>query len=329
MPSDLPLVSVVMPAYNTEKWIAQTLASATTQTYSLLDIVVVDDGSSDQTPAIVERAARDDSRIRLIRKENAGVAAARNLGIAQSRGDLIAPLDADDLWHPEKIARQVNVMQSSSHEVGLVYCWTVEIDEDDRIIPPIRNGPIATGKILTEVVAQAGIITSGANPLIRRTYLEAVGGYPVGAEPCEDWGLQLNLAEVCEFAVVPEHLVGYRRTSGSASKNVRKMARSMENISRSVRERWPNISGEIEKQMIYNRNGYLAHLALTNNQFADAARYKLQSLKACPRALISPHTVEFGVRLLSRMAGFRRRRLFPRSTLTAFKDLHADAKVLR
>ena len=90
----------------------------------------------DRTGKIVEAAAANDSRIRYFRTVKSGVAATRNFGISKARGKLIAPLDADDLWHPEKIARQVEAMQASSPaDIGLVYCWAIEIDENDLIIP--------------------------------------------------------------------------------------------------------------------------------------------------------------------------------------------------
>jgi glycosyltransferase involved in cell wall biosynthesis len=316
-----PLVTVVIPAYNAERWIDRSLASALAQTYRHIEIIVVNDGSTDRTVSLVEGAALRDPRIRLVSTPNQGLAATRNVGISHARGDLIAPLDADDLWHPEKIARQVHVMKSSSPKVGLVYCWAVEIDEDDFIIPPVRNGPTAEGKVLTDVVANAGIITSGANPLIRRSYLDAIGGYDKNFRYCEDWKLQVCLAEICEFAIVPAHLVGYRRTAGSLSKNVSQMARSMESISDWITERWLEMPREIERRMIYSRCVYLAHLSLTNNQFADAIRYKLKSLKVRPQALARRDTAEFGLRLLARMLGIRRHHFLSQTTLVAFKDL--------
>jgi glycosyltransferase involved in cell wall biosynthesis len=98
------LVSVVIPVRNGERFINETLASALAQTYEPLEVVVVDDGSTDRTATL-----------------------------SQARGKLIAPLDADDLWHSEKIARQVGSMQSSSPKVGLVYCGSIKIDEDDLL----------------------------------------------------------------------------------------------------------------------------------------------------------------------------------------------------
>jgi len=98
---NLPLVSVIVPAYNAEAFIAQTLDSIISQTYQNIEILVVDDGSQDRTPEIVESFAQRDQRITLLRQANAGVAAARNLAIEKSNGEYIAPIDADDIWYPQ------------------------------------------------------------------------------------------------------------------------------------------------------------------------------------------------------------------------------------
>ncbi len=101
----LPLVSVIIPAYNAENFIAKTLASVVAQTYRRLEILVVDDGSSDRTQSIVQTMAQQDPRIKLFKQANAGVAAARNAGIDKAKGEYIAPIDADDLWHPETLEK--------------------------------------------------------------------------------------------------------------------------------------------------------------------------------------------------------------------------------
>ena len=132
-----PLVSVIIPVRNGEKLVSRTLASACAQTYSPLEIVVVDDGSTDQTPEILEKATLQDARVRVFRRAPSGLPATRNFAISQARGDLIAPLDGDDLWHPRKIEKQVHAIQQSS-AIGLVYCWAIDIDEFDFVIPPIR-----------------------------------------------------------------------------------------------------------------------------------------------------------------------------------------------
>src|SRR5215213_5558127 len=105
-----PLVSVIVPAYNAASTLDDTLRSIRSQTHSNLDIIIVNDGSTDDTLAIAERHSGQDDRIRVVSQMNAGVAAARNLGVRLSRGELIAPIDADDLWARHKIAEQVGAL---------------------------------------------------------------------------------------------------------------------------------------------------------------------------------------------------------------------------
>jgi glycosyltransferase involved in cell wall biosynthesis len=178
-----PLVSIVIPVFDGERLIGRTLDSARAQTYEPIEIIVVDDGSTDQSAAIAAAMAAHDQRIQLIKQENRGVAAARNLGVKIGKGSLIAPLDADDLWHRDKLARQVAVMQASP-KVGLVYGWAVEIDDNDYVIPPVRNGSTAEGNVFLELVSKAGIIDSGSNPLIRRSCSKcSIGAKATGTKP--------------------------------------------------------------------------------------------------------------------------------------------------
>jgi glycosyltransferase involved in cell wall biosynthesis len=96
-----PLVSVIIPAYNAENFIAKTLESVLSQTYQNIEVLVVDDGSTDTTAEIVKSFVQKDSRVSLLQQSNAGVAAARNLAIEKSKGEYIAPIDADDIWYPQ------------------------------------------------------------------------------------------------------------------------------------------------------------------------------------------------------------------------------------
>jgi glycosyltransferase involved in cell wall biosynthesis len=105
--NNLPLVSVIIPAYNAAKFIAETIESVLSQIYQNIEIVVVDDGSQDETSTIVRQFAARDRRVRLIQQANAGVAAARNCAIQNSQGEFIVPIDADDIWYPQKIDKQV------------------------------------------------------------------------------------------------------------------------------------------------------------------------------------------------------------------------------
>src|ERR1700681_4675250 len=115
-----PLVSIILPVYNGEAHVDGTIDSALHQTYRNIEVIIVDDGSRDRTPAIVDASATRDSRVRVITQTNCGVANARNRAIEAARGEFIAPLDADDLWDPTKIARQVHRMIQGGEDTGLV-----------------------------------------------------------------------------------------------------------------------------------------------------------------------------------------------------------------
>jgi glycosyltransferase involved in cell wall biosynthesis len=320
VPQDNPLVSVVIPVRNGERLIGRTLKSVVAQTYREIEIIVVDDGSTDQTGEVVEASAPKCRPLRLFRRPHSGLPATRNFGINKSNGEFIAPLDSDDLWHPEKIARQVEAIKASP-KIGLVYCWTVDIDENDFVIPPVREKNVVEGNALAEVVAKAGVVECASTPLIRRSCLDAIGGYDsdqrLGAE---DWKLYLALAEICDFAVVRAHLVGYRRSHGSMSRNVAAMAQAMESVSGWIMDRWHDMPSDVRQQMIYHINGYLAHQALTNNQFAEALRYQVKGYVARPAALLEPSSLTFAARVIARATGAGRAiRLF-RSKPVHFDD---------
>ena len=168
-------VSVIIPAYNASRTIRETLESAAAQTHRALEILVVDDGSSDETPAIVEGFASGDPRVRLIPQANGGVAAARNSGIAASSAEFIAPLDSDDLWHPTKIARQLDIFATGGPDIGLVYTWFALIDDRSRV-KQLRHHPEHQGEVLAPL-AFHNFIGNGSSALIRRSALAHTEGY--------------------------------------------------------------------------------------------------------------------------------------------------------
>lgn len=223
------LVSVIIPAYFAEETIAETLESACSQSYTNLEIIVVDDGSLDGTAAAVERYRALDQRITLIRQPNSGVAVSRNTAIARARGEFIAPLDADDLWRTDKIEKQVRRFREGGTRTGLVYCWFAIIDGSSHITAhEARNG--GEGDVLREMCLR-NLVGNGSAPLILTKAIREVGGYDPelrarGAEGCEDFKLYFRIAEHYEFLLVPEYLVGYRQLADNMSSNIRAMLRS-------------------------------------------------------------------------------------------------------
>jgi glycosyltransferase involved in cell wall biosynthesis len=186
------LASVIIPAYNAERFLPTTLASAQAQTYESIEIIVIDDGSTDTTAAIAEAAAQRDTRVRLVRQKNAGAAAQ-----SRARGslrDLIAPLDADDIWHPQNVALQVAALKAAGPDAAVSYAWYVSIDEHGRLQ---GIGPQTHFRSKTQVLPaqiECNFIGNSSSTVIRRDAIEAIGGYDPtllarGAQGCEDQAL--------------------------------------------------------------------------------------------------------------------------------------------
>lgn len=256
-----PLVSVIVPAYNAEAFIGQTLNSILSQTYKNIEVLVVNDGSQDRTAEIVKLIAQRDQRVILLQQANAGVAAARNLAIKKSRGEYIAPIDADDIWYPEKLKKQVQSMLQAEPSVGLVYAWSVSINEEG-LLTGGYNASSLEGKVYTSLV-YGNILGNASVPLIRRTCLEKVGYYNCqlkeqNAQGCEDRDIYLRIAEYYQFQVVPEFLVGYRSTMSSMSCDCTSMANSHNLVLADVQQRHPEIPSNIYQWSSSNFYMYLA-----------------------------------------------------------------------
>ena len=309
MTNDLPdgeLVSVIVPAFNAAAFIAEALDTALAQTYENLEVVVVDDGSTDNTAEIVAAIASRDSRVRLLRQKNCGVAAARNLAISQSRGTLLAPLDADDLWHPDKIEMQVNAMQAGGSRVGLVYTWSSLIDGNGGII--LRRGHVALheGDVFPFLVYY-NFIGNGSAPLLRRDYVFEVGGYDTtlrarGGE-CEDLMLYLRIAERYEVALVPAFLVAYRVSSFNLSSNVPRMMRGHELVLEAVRSRRPDLPACIYRWSRALNYTYLCRRSLHLERPFLAACFFGRALAQDPALLLEPPFRRSLGRLAGRLVG--------------------------
>jgi glycosyltransferase involved in cell wall biosynthesis len=267
------LVTVAVPARNAAATIDETLTSVRAQTHRELEIVVDDDGSSDATAAVVERHGRDDPRIRLLSQGHKGVAAARNPAIDASRAPFVATIDADDLWHPQKIERQLRAMQRGGERVGLVYTWSVLLDEQSRVTA-LGGRYLEQGDVL-RVLCELNMVGNGSTPLMRTDALRRAGGYDVSlvarnAQGCEDLQLYLSVGEHCAFAVVPAYLTGYRRLPGNMSGNSAQMWRSFEAVVRSFGERRPDLRRHLREGLANMcHSGYLRAAASHRRAEAD------------------------------------------------------------
>ncbi|WP_247729037.1 glycosyltransferase family 2 protein [Halovivax limisalsi] len=194
-----PLVSVVLPTYERAPALQGAIDSVLDQTYDEVELIVVDGGSTDGTRAVVESV--EDPHLTYVRRDSPrGVSAARNLGIDRSNGDLVAFVDADDRWRPEKLREQVSALRGSPPEYGVAYCGIGKRDGE----PIARAG--ASGDV-REDLRHLAVPTYTSTLLARRGALERVGGFDESLPCFEDWELCLRLSRDCAFAYVDEPLV--------------------------------------------------------------------------------------------------------------------------
>jgi glycosyltransferase involved in cell wall biosynthesis len=200
-----PLVSIIMPCYNGETYIAEAIKSVLGQTVRDFELIVVDDGSTDQSPCVLERYR---GRIRVVRQRNRGVSTARNVGIEQSRGEFIAFLDADDYWAPEFLQEMVKGMEDP--QTAIAYCgWqTVGAVSSKPFVPPDYE----TADKMHHLLRFASLWPIHAI-LIRRSSMPEGLSFNPEYPACEDYDLWLRIASFHRIQLVPRVLAFYRRHS--------------------------------------------------------------------------------------------------------------------
>lgn len=210
--SEKPLVSAIIPTYNSAGFVVEAVQSVLAQTYTNVDAIVVDDGSTDDT--IARLSGQYGPRIQIVRQEHLGPAVARNAGLRAAKGEFIGFLDADDLWMPEKIERSLAPLMADP-KVGVVYT-RVRIHEMDTgrkyLLPQYTLSGMMARELFTECY---GVNTSTL--VVRRAALDAIGGFDEEFFRAQDWDLMVRLAEKVEYAHVPEALTERRLHPASLS----------------------------------------------------------------------------------------------------------------
>lgn len=213
----MPKFSVVVPAYNSAGFIRATLGSVLNQTLENFEIIVVDDGSSDGTADIVRSLGR---QIRVIKQSNQGIAVARNVGVENSHGEWVAFIDHDDLWHPQKLAVQAEIIEGKS-DCGVVFGefkrWhsgTPPVFPDQDLAANEISQELS-GFILPKLIETNWVLLSTA--AFRRDVFETIGYFDPEMPPADDWDFVLRAAEVFNFIKLSQTLALYRVHSGQTS----------------------------------------------------------------------------------------------------------------
>ena len=291
------LVSVVIATYNMGRYLPEAVGSVLAQSYVNVEVCIVDDGSTDDTPTVV-RNWQHDPRVHAHRQENGGQARARNRGVALTSGNLVAFLDADDVWLPNKLAQQVPLF-AGRPQVGVVYSDYERMDGEGRPLPggstPMHRGRVSGALLIQNFVPFATAV-------VRRGCLEQYGAFDETLQMGDDYDLWLRLSAHCEFDFIQQSTVRYRVWSGQMSKNYRKRYESgiriMERfLSKNqglvagavVREAWAHTYAGRGDCILWRENDRLAAM----RDYARALRFgplRWRTWRAILRSLVTMET---------------------------------------
>lgn len=235
-PPPSPKVSILIPAYNAMEYLPATINSVLSQTYRNFEVVVVNDGSTDNVEAWIN--SLPDRRVRLVSQPNQGLASARNTGLNHAKGDYIAFIDADDIWLPNKLERQVHLLDTQP-EIGLVYTWIALIDGAGKPQGKLRKN-YAKGDVWVPLTTH-NIVECGSVALVRRECFDKVGLFdeslPLSCS--EDWDMWLRIAAHYSFGLVAKPLVQYRCHANNLSSRWQAMEKSFEIVLKKAFEAAP------------------------------------------------------------------------------------------
>jgi glycosyltransferase involved in cell wall biosynthesis len=288
-------VSVIVPLYGVEKYIAATIQSVLAQTYENFELILVDDGSPDRSVEVCRRFK--DPRIKILRQENQGPAAARNLGIRHAKGDYIALLDGDDLWHPDKLIKHVEHLESHP-EVGVSFCRSAFIDEADQPLGIYQLTKLE-GITLLDLLCRTPI-GNGSVPVMRRELFEAIAfDSPLDqgtsyfdpdrrihpSEDVECW-VRIALTTHWQIAGIPEALTLYRVNSGGCSAKLMKKLDSWEQMLEQVATYAPEQIKPCKPAAMAYQYRHLARRAVTLRDGAIALELMAKTIVTYPKILL-------------------------------------------
>ena len=276
---NIPKISVVIPTYNYANFIAEAVESVLTQTFPIFEIIVVDDGSSDNTEEVIKQFG---DKVRYIKQKNGGVCAARNTGVKNASGDFIAFLDADDAWLAEKIEKQIAKFGEDS-QIGLVHCEMREFDtetgETVRLHIEGEEGWVADELLLFE---KPVVIGCGGSIMVSRKAFEAVGGFDTNLTVGEDWDFCYRIAKNFKVGFVREILVDYRNHGNNSHLNIPEMERSMKIFYEKAFDTNDKNILRLHRKSYGNFYKILAGSYYTNKNYQRFIKYSLKSLWLMP-----------------------------------------------
>ena len=277
----MPLVSIIVPVYNGASTIRETLDSVLQQSVEAFELIVIDDGSTDNTLEVV--ASFNDPRLSVFTYPNAGVATTRNRGVTHASAEYISFIDADDLWTPDKLARQLDAFERSPN-AAVAYSWTDYIDQTGQFIAHDQQVTFS-GNVYGELLCR-DFLESASNVTIRRQAFLDVGGFDSSLSGAADWDFFLRLAKCYDFVAVPYLGVLYRISNSSMSSNLSLQEQECIAVIERAYEQAPATLQSLKPQSFSYLYQYLSFNAmrgtLSRNSGLTALHYFRRSLAHSP-----------------------------------------------
>jgi cellulose synthase/poly-beta-1,6-N-acetylglucosamine synthase-like glycosyltransferase len=268
-------VSAIIPTYNYGRYLSRAIESVLVQQYPIEEIIVVDDGSTDNTRAVVESFGE---RIRYIHQSNQGISAARNNGIGIAKGDWIAFLDADDWWMPEKIRLQMEVAVREP-EAALIYtgAWRITPDGSRELLAATAV------RQLWPTLRYCNCVSGGSSAIVRRDALVAEGGFDENLRACEDWDMWIRLARKYKFAMVPAPVTAIAVWPQSVSSHPENMLSNMEKmLDKTILSDLTGLRRSLWRRRIWSAQLFSAAIAARGCGPSEERGFLLQSISQWP-----------------------------------------------
>jgi GT2 family glycosyltransferase len=285
----VPLISIIIPVFNTERWVEDAIRSALQQTVTQIEVVVVDDGSSDES--LTRTLAFSDERLTILSQPNQGLSAARNAGILVASAELIGFLDGDDVWFPKKAERHLDIFERSP-EIGLTFSWSAYLDEEGE-----TTGQYLTSRCHSPVakdLTRRNHVGNGSTSIVRRACFQQAGLFDEGMRSCEDLDMWIRIAAETSFTLrlIPELLTGYRVRQGSLSVSFDGFIRAAEKLKHHILVRAQGLEEDDARRCLAQLLRIASRKALANGQVRlsrtllyRAAREHSGSVLADPRGM--------------------------------------------
>lgn len=295
------MISVIIPTYNSEKYICEAIDSVLCQTYKDYEIIIIDDGSTDNTRTIITERY---PFIRYFYNDNRGVSYARNYGISKAQGDLVAFLDADDKWLPEKLEKQV-VLFSDDHKLGMAFTENYFFDDHGiRTSKLDKRKRLLYGNIVRNIFVKSYLVTSTV--MVRKCVFDDVGLFEEELNVAEDDNMWMRISMKYRIELIDEPLLLYRITEGSLSRLTENIFFGVRKHIEIIENKYPEIHKRLGKSAIKRKYSELffdeAYQLFSDRMYRKSRKhffnsyinnpYNIESLLYLVSTFFSPNFIE-------------------------------------